>query len=177
MFGLFKSKEIDPELLKDNVSETIIDIWLDTDKLEYEKFDALRGLSESTEKDQVMSSKFQKEKLRLTVAIACNLLSRASVEDSVIDEIIDQTKSEASKESKEATKDLKSQAKEYAEIRFSTHPRDAGRMIEDKFSRAVFGFVPSEDNVDSRYDLYKALSSFERSSIFEISSVMRKSRI
>ncbi len=180
MFGLFKTKEIDIELLKANVTTAILNAWVNDQNLRYEKFTSFIRLAEASG-NSFKPVKFMTEKLRYITSVAVISLSKAGVDDSIIDEIINNVKSEASSadvpELKGATAALGLKAKEYAELRFSTNPRDAGKMIENKFSQEAFGYTPSNSDTDRRYTLYKQLTSFERSTIFVISGAIRSSRV
>lgn len=116
--------------------------------------------------------------LRYITSVAVICLRKAGVDELIIDEAINKIKTEVnSAEIRGASAALSLKSKEYAEIRFSTNPREAGKLIEDKFSQESFGYIPSNSDTDRRYTLYKALSSFKRSVIFEISSAIKKSRV
>lgn len=181
MFGLFKTKEIDPVRLKENVADKIIDIWSKEYLLPYRKFDSFRSYAEIMKIKDISPDNFSREKLRITTGIATSLLLKANMDDATINEIISligKKIGEASRtEIKKITKNLKPEAKEYARLRFSTNARDAGKLVENKFSQQAFGFVPGDDDVDRRYALYKVLSSFEGDAIFQLSSAVRKSRV
>lgn len=181
MFNLFKAKEIDTDLLKHNVSQAVISVWADSNTLKIEKFNSLRRVAESLNHDNRLIAKFFTEKLRLATSAMIISLSKAGIGNEDIDDIIEMIKSEIRKmdtsEIKGVEAALGMKAKEYAQQRFSSNPKLAGKQVESRFSQEVFGYVPSEDNVDARYSLYKNLSSFERSSIFAISSAIRNSRV
>lgn len=181
MFGFSKPKEIDPALLQQNVVNTILNIWSDPQSLKYEKFDAFVEYAEMMHLGRPKSAVFFREKLRFITSVALTLLSKSGIDENSIKAIVNEVKSEADKvvalEANGATTALGTQAEEYAKYRSSTNAKDAGHHVEDKFSQEAFGFVPSDDDVNRRYTLYKSLSSFERSTIFEIASAIRKSQV
>ena len=177
MFGLFKTKEINSEQLKTNITEVVLNAWVNNQNLRHDKFDSFVRLSKASG-NTVKPEKFMTEKLRYITSVAVISLRKAGVDELIIDEIINNIKTEVnSAETRGASAALGLKSKEYAEIRFSTNPREAGKLTENKFSQESFGYTPSNSDTDRRYTLYKALSSFERSVIFEISSAIRKSRI
>lgn len=181
MFGLFKTKEISPELLKQNVTEAIINSWTNPNNLKYEKFYSFVRFAQASGAGGAKPEKFMTEKLRYITSVAVISLDKAGINDEIIEEIIKKVKTEVSStdipEFKGATAGLVIKSKDYARVRFSTNPRDAGKMIENKFCQDAFGFTPSDSDTDRRYTLYKALTSFERSTIFDISDAIRKSRV
>jgi hypothetical protein len=179
MFGIFKQKEISQKLLKENVLNVIIDTWANESLLPFKKFQSFTNESEWSESRSYKT--FMAERLRFISSVAITVLRKNNIEEEFIDEIIyevtNTVKTVDVPELKNSANDLGVRAKKYAEIRFSDNPRIAGKLIEDHFSLKSFGYKPSDNSVDQRYTLYKSLSSFERSTIFEISNTIRKSRI
>lgn len=180
MFGLSKRKEIDQGLLKQNVSEAILNIWSNPRLLELEKFASIIDFANTIKPGSATPARFFTEKLRLTTSVALILLTKSGVEESIVSDIIGNVKKEASgidqPEVKGASTGLGLKAKEYSELRFSAKPSVAGKLIESKFSDDAFGYIPSDSDINRRYTLYKSLSSFERSAILEISNAISKSR-
>lgn len=181
MFGFSKPKQIDPELLEQNVVNVIMNIWSDPQSLKYEKFESFSDYAEMMHMGKSKPANFFREKLRFITSVAFTVLTKSDIDNSQIKSIVDKVKAEATKidapEAAGASMALGTQAKEYVEYRFSTNAKEAGRLVEDKFSQGAFGFVPNDDDINRRYTLYKNLSSFERSLIFEISAAIRKSQV
>jgi len=178
MFGFLKTKPINEELLTENVSDAILKIWLDDSNLKYQGFDSFITIAQAGGKE-VKPIHFLTEKLRFITSIAIISLSRAGVQESTIQRVINLVKTQVTNtgvENRGASAALGLKAKEYAQVRFSAAPNKAGKIIESRFSQAAFGYTPSDNDTNPRYTLYKSLSSFERTTIFEVGSAIRKSR-
>lgn len=179
MFGLFREKTIINDLCIENVASAIVDVWTDDLTLSFEKFNRMSPFSSIISSDDLAESRFLIKKLELITSVSHTLLSKEDAVDllqqisdkaiSMIEGILDQKVSLKGPE-------LVQRAERLAKIRFSTSPKDAGRMIENDFSNFIFKFQPDNSDVDPQYLLYKQLSGLERTAIFKIGSAIRQSQ-
>ena len=180
MLGFFRKKEIDTRLLKQNITDVVIEIWQDPSMLPFEKFNSFVEYGKLI-KSEKPPSMFYREKLRYTLCVAMILLFKIDAGEEDIAEIIEEIKNQVhvidAPNANSICVALGLKAHKYTEIRFATNAKSAGKAIERRFSEEAFGFCPSDDDVDRRYTLYKTLSSFERDSIFKVSAAIRKSKV
>lgn len=173
MFSL-KSKEIDRQLLIKNVSDAVIDLWADKTTLRVEKFQNIGN-------DEKFVLKFFREKLRLIMMAAIITVYGATYDDEILDEVMHAVKEKVadlnSADVKGAEAALSLKAREYATIRTSNSPREAGELIEARFANEVFGRALKQSDVNSRYTLHRQLSGLERKTISSIGGAIKNSRL
>lgn len=187
MFGLFKAKEVNKELLVDNVASAVIDVWVDKNNLDFQKFADSSFFGQLVAADEKAVNRFFREKLRIACSTAINASLRVvgddwseQMLDGLVDEILATIKKKLRDENllmlEGIDAGLSYKAREYAQQRFSVGAKEAGQWLESTFANEIFGRTPSESDIDARYLLYKQLSGFERTVLFSVSSAVRQSR-
>lgn len=182
MFGFGKKKTLNIDLIPANYAELIIDLWTDTNSLDFNKFiDEIFFLSNISD-DNLEADNFLVEKIRfitgcVLISIKKNEILKSSMKPLFleIEKRIDRLgKTDIAKRAKE---DLHGYALSYADIFLNNSPKDAGQIIEETFSKRVFNAIPSNDDIDAKYLLYKQLSKLQRSVIFRLMDADRKSYV
>lgn len=179
MFGL-KKKEIDENLLVENLCLAVIDTWVDEGTLKLDKFinDSFFGNRIAT--DLTFIQKIMQEKLRFITGSALFGLAKMDklhLSLHLTDAVRNALKGFDYDEISGAGVGLTKYSKEYLDIWTSQNPGNAGKAVQKLFSERVFGSEPSSGNVDANYILYKQLSSLQRSYIFKAGTAIRASKV
>ena len=177
MFNFLKVKEINQTLILRSVPVAVIELVSEKKALDHQKFLKEPHFAALIARDDDFVDKFFREKVRLITATAVILVHQADPDNDLLDDVILSIEGLLSvlgiEEADFYGEDLNNRAREYATIRTSHDPGTAGKMIEEKFCKEVFGISVTGLSTDAKYLLYKSLAGLEKRSIQAISKALR----
>ncbi len=176
MFNFLKVKEISQTLILRNVPVAVIELASDEKVLDHRKFLKELYFAARIAQDDEFVDKFFREKVRLITATAVILVHKADSDNNLLDDVILSVEAQLSilgiEEADFYGADLNNRAREYATIRTSYDPAKAGKLIEEKFCKEVFGISTTGLSTDAKYLLYKSLTGLEKRSIQAIGKAL-----